>query len=73
MVIEEENYLKKFGSNVERIKKEKKLAYRKIAANCGLEHGDIKRYVDGKVNLTLLSLVDLAKGLDVHPKDLLDF
>lgn len=73
MVIEEENYLKKFGNNLERIKKEKKLAYRKISANCNLEHSDIKRYVDGKVNLTLLSLVELAKGLGVHPKELLDF
>lgn len=70
---EESDYLKRFGKNLEAIKKEKKLSYRKIAANCNLEHSDIKRYVDGKINPTLLSLVDLAKGLDIPSKRLLDF
>jgi len=73
MAKEVDNYLKQFGKNLERIKREKKLSYRKIAANCNIEHSDIKRYVDGEINLTLLSLVDLAKGLDIHPKELLDF
>lgn len=73
MIEEDKNYLKKFGENLERIKKEKNLSYRKIAANCNIEFADIKRYVDGKINPTLLSLADLAKGLDVHPKELLDF
>ncbi|MDQ0966859.1 transcriptional regulator with XRE-family HTH domain [Flavobacterium sp. W4I14] len=62
-----------FGKNLEKIKKAKKLSYRKIAANCNIEHSDIKRYVDGKINPTLLSLLDLAKGLDVHPSELLNF
>ncbi|RBQ06806.1 helix-turn-helix domain-containing protein [Pedobacter miscanthi] len=67
------NTLKRFGETVGKIKKNKKLSYRKIAANCNIEHSDIKRYVDGKINPTLLSIIDLAKGLSVHPKDLLDF
>jgi len=62
-----------FGRNLEKIKKAKKLSYRKIAANCNIEHSDIKRYVDGKINPTLLSLLDLAKGLDVNPCELLKF
>lgn len=69
----ENDYLKQFGKNLERIKHEKQLSYRKIAQNCNVEHSDIKRYVDGKINPTLLSLVEIAKGLGVHPKDLLDF
>jgi len=68
-----ENNLKLFGKNLEKIKKTKKMSYRRIAANCDLEHSDIKRYVDGKINPTLLSLLDLAKGLGIHPKELLDF
>lgn len=67
------NTLRRFGENIAKIKKNKKLSYRKIAANCDIEHSDIKRYVDGKINPTLLSIVDLAKGLDINPKDLFDF
>lgn len=73
MVTDSEVKLKEFGSNLEKIKKSKKLSYRKIAANCNLEHSDIKRYVDGKTNPTLLSILDLAKGLGVHPRDLFDY
>jgi transcriptional regulator with XRE-family HTH domain len=68
-----ENILKRFGKNLEKIKKAKKMSYRKIAANCDLEHSDIKRYVDGKTNPTLLSIIDLAKGLNIHPRELLEF
>ena len=73
MINSAEENLRRFGRNLERIKLEKKISYRKIAANCDLEHSDIKRYVDGKINPTLLSLLELAKGLNIPPKDLLDF
>lgn len=70
---EEEDYLKKFGNHLLEIKKAKNLSYRKIAANCNIEHSDIKRYVDGQTNPTLLSLIELAKGLGIEPKELLEF
>lgn len=73
MVEENAIFLKKFGERLLAIKEEKKLSYRKIAANCNVEHSDIKRYVDGKINPTLLTIKELAKGLNVLPKDLLDF
>ena len=65
-------YLVSFGKRLEQLKKESGLSYRKIAANCNVDHGDIKRYVDGKINPTLLTIIDLAKGLGVDPKSLLD-
>lgn len=65
-------YLRKFGEKLEALKKASGLSYRKIAANCNVEHSDIKRYVDGKINPTLLSIIDLAKGLRVDPKELLN-
>ncbi|CAM4208476.1 Helix-turn-helix domain-containing protein [Pedobacter westerhofensis] len=68
----EERYLNKFGEKLLVLKKKSGLSYRKIAANCNVEHSDIKRYVDGKINPTLLTIIDLAKGLGVAPKDLLD-
>lgn len=65
-------YLSKFGERLGALKKASGLSYRKIAANCSVEHSDIKRYVDGKINPTLLTIIDLAKGLGVEPKQLLD-
>lgn len=73
MTKEDDDYLLRFGKHLGEIKHEKGLSYRKIAEKCNKEHSDIKRYVDGKINPTLLSLVELAKALDVEPKDLLDF
>jgi len=68
----EDKYLQRFGEKLEALKKASGLSYRKIAANCNVEHSDIKRYVDGKINPTLLTIIDLAKGLGVEPKELLD-
>lgn len=65
-------YLRKFGERLLTLKKASGLSYRKIAANCNVEHSDIKHYVDGKINLTLLTIIDLAKGLGVDPKELLN-
>lgn len=65
-------YLKKFGEKLGMLKKASGLSYRKIAANCNVEHSDIKRYVDGKINPTLLTIINLAKGLGVDPKELLN-
>ena len=68
----EDKYLKRFGARLEELKKASGLSYRKIAANCNVEHSDIKRYVDGKINPTLLTIIDLAKGLGVEPKELFE-
>ena len=68
----DEIYLKRFGENLEGLKKSSGLSYRKIAANCNVEHSDIKRYVDGQINPTLLTIIDLAKGLGVEPMELLN-
>lgn len=69
---QDDQYLKRFGERLESLKKASGLSYRKIAANCNVEHADIKRYVDGKINPTLLTIIDLAKGLGIEPKELLD-
>ncbi len=49
------------------------MSYRQIAAKCDLEHSDIKRYVDGKINPTLLSLVQLSRALDISISELVSF
>lgn len=44
-----------------------------MALLCNIEYPDIQRYETGKQNITLLSLPELAKALEVEPKELLDF
>ena len=65
--------LSKFGKNLEDIKKRKNLTYRKIATRCNIDHSDIKKYVDGKISPSVLTIVELAKGLGVRPAELFEF
>jgi transcriptional regulator with XRE-family HTH domain len=69
----QKDYLTKFGRHLKTLRKNKKLSLRKLAANCNIEHADITRYEKGEINLTLMSLMELAKGLEISPKELLDF
>ncbi|MGB8194390.1 MAG: helix-turn-helix transcriptional regulator [Chitinophagaceae bacterium] len=65
--------LEKFASNVARIRESKGLSLREVAAGCSLDHANISRIEMGKVDLRLTTLVEVAKGLGVHPRKLLDF
>lgn len=70
---EENTYLTKFGAHLKELRLQKKLSYRKMALKCKVDHSDIQKYEKGNTNLTLLTLLELAKGLGVEPKELLDF
>lgn len=65
--------LLQFGKRLKSLRQSKKLTLRKMALLCNIEYADIQRYETGQVNITLLSLAELAKALEVGPKDLLDF
>jgi len=65
--------LRKFGSHLLAIRKRKKLSYRKIALNCDVDYSDISKIEKGERNPTLLTVVELAKGLGVSLKELMDF
>lgn len=68
-------FLIRFGKQIEKLRKRKKLSYRKLAQNCNIDYSDISKIEKGKekANITLLTLLELAKGLEVQPKKLLDF
>ena len=51
----------------------KQLTFRKMVLRCNIDYGDIQRFEIGKINVTLLTLIELAKALEIPPKDLLDF
>lgn len=61
-----------FGKNLKALRLAKKLTYRQMALRCNVDYGDIQKIESGKVNITILTLIELAKALELPPKDLLD-
>ncbi|QEM06192.1 helix-turn-helix transcriptional regulator [Mucilaginibacter rubeus] len=62
-----------FGKRLKFLRQAKNLTLRKMSLLCNVEYADIQRYESGKQNITLLSLAELAKALEVEPKELLEF
>ena len=66
--------LAKFRENLVKLRKEKGLSQRGLSYLCDIGHAKISRLEsDAESNLTLPTLFELAKGLGVHPKQLIDY
>lgn len=64
---------KKFGTNLRKIRDKKGMSLLDLSYNCSLDHSKISKIELGKVNPTLKTIIELAKGLDVSPPELLEF
>ena len=64
--------LKTFGENLRKCRVKAKLSLRALAASCNIDHSDIAKMEKGEINITLLTLIELSKGLDIQPKKLMD-
>jgi ribosome-binding protein aMBF1 (putative translation factor) len=73
MQSEHKEILVKFGKHLESLRKKQNLSLRKLALHCNIDHADVKKYENGEFNLTLISLTELAKGLNIPLKELMDF
>lgn len=69
----EDSFLQKFGEKLSEIRKSKKLSYRDLDKNCGLDYSYISKIEKGDVNVTLETILELLKGLNIQPKELFDF
>ena len=65
--------LKKFGENIRRLRDIQNLSLRDVSINCNIDNGQISKIEQGQVNITLLTIVELAKGLNVAPSELMKF
>jgi ribosome-binding protein aMBF1 (putative translation factor) len=63
----------KFGSHLKRLRESKGLSLRSLAAKCDLDDSQISKIENGKTNIQLSTIFELAKGLEIEPKDLIDF
>jgi transcriptional regulator with XRE-family HTH domain len=63
----------KFGENLRKLRESKKLSLLKLSYNCSIDESKISKIEHGKHNVTLSTIIELAKGLEIQPKKLLDF
>lgn len=71
--IEKAAFLKSFGKRIEILRKEKKLSLRQLSQNCDIDYSDISKIEKGLRNIQISTIIELAKGLDIHPQELFNF
>jgi transcriptional regulator with XRE-family HTH domain len=64
---------KKFGKNLHSIRSQKDMSLLDVSYNCDLDDSRINKIEHGKVNITIGTLFELAKGLGVPVVQLLSF
>tara|TARA_R110002050_G_scaffold24083_3_gene64246 strand:+ start:740 stop:967 length:228 start_codon:yes stop_codon:yes gene_type:complete len=60
-----------FGERLQKIRKSKKFSYRELAQLCDVDHSQKKE--KGIISIQITTLFELARGLDIDPKELLEF
>lgn len=73
MKVRNQPYLNAFGENLKKLIDNKKKTPEHVAALGNIETKQVYRAINGEHSISLSMLVAIAKGLEVHPKKLLDF
>lgn len=71
--VEKVDFQIKFGKQIEKFRVDQNLSYRQLAQRCDIDHSNISKIEKGEINIQLSSMLQLAKGLNIHPKEFLDF
>jgi transcriptional regulator with XRE-family HTH domain len=64
--------LRKVAANLTKIRESKGLSIRQLATRCDVDHAKISKIENNKANLMVTTLCELADGLGIPPKRLLD-
>ncbi len=64
--------LKKFSAHLKSLREKKGLGQRELASNCDVDVSKINKIEKHNANLMITTLIELAEGLGVHPRELLD-
>lgn len=67
------SFQQNLGNRILRIRTDKGMSLREVSQNCDLDYSDIGKFEKGEINFKIQTLYELARGLNVHPKELLDF
>jgi transcriptional regulator with XRE-family HTH domain len=71
--IGKKDFLYLFGKRIKHLRTNQNLIFRQLAQNCNIDHSDISKIEKGKKNIQLTTILELAKGLGLHPRELFDF
>ena len=63
---------KKFGKNLQKLREAKGMSLLDVSYNCSLDPSKISKIEHGRVNVTLRTITELAKGLEVHSSELFE-
>jgi transcriptional regulator with XRE-family HTH domain len=66
-------YLKKFGSNLKKIREKMNFSQETLAFDADLSSSQISRIERGIINTSLSQIVSIAKALGIKPRDLFKF
>lgn len=69
----EKKYLQAFGKNLTALRRAKKLTQLELSKRSGVSLSHISRVERGARAASLLTIADLALGLTVEPKKLMEF
>jgi transcriptional regulator with XRE-family HTH domain len=64
---------KKFGEHIRTLREQKGLSLQDVSYNCDLDKSWIGKIERGERTVTLNTIIELAKGLEVSPSKLMDF
>jgi transcriptional regulator with XRE-family HTH domain len=64
--------LKKFGENLQRLRREKNLSLRELSYACDIDNSKIAKIEKGSINITFTTILQLADALEISPAELLD-
>ncbi|WP_162946511.1 helix-turn-helix domain-containing protein [Chitinophaga barathri] len=70
---EDRKIIVKFGKHLAKLRTEKGLSQRELSHRCRIDYSKIGAMERGEVNLTLVSMVELARGLEISPSLLLNW
>lgn len=66
-------FLKSFGKNLRKIRLERKLTQEELANRADIEISQVSRIERGIINTSISQVYQIAKAMEIHPKELFDF
>lgn len=73
MTISEQEYLKKLGLQIAKLRREKGLSQLDICAEIKMEKSNLSSIENGRQNISTLYLYKIANAIGVEVKDFFDF
>lgn len=68
-----ENFIKRFGENLRKIRLSKKMSMQTLAYTINVEYSQISRIELGKINTTINTVFEIANALEVPLNDFFNF